>query len=128
MEQLITASILSLGLAVPLALLVALRAGRMISEFTSLNLEGKVQELSITVLKEQIVYQLKLLFTVYKDTTPDVNFPPGIDLGQVAEGLFFREETVLSLNEIHLSLLNHGTQSPHFVQALEFVLSSLGGG
>jgi hypothetical protein len=39
MEILLSDYILSLGLALPLALIVAVRAGRMIGELNSLNLE-----------------------------------------------------------------------------------------
>ena len=128
MEELIADCIKGLGLALPVALIVALRAGRIVSHITALNLQNKVNDLSITVLKEQIVYQLKNLFTLYKDTT-DINFhlPPEINLDQVAADLFFLEGTVQSLNEIHLSLLNQCTESPHFIQVLDVVIS-LGGG
>lgn len=101
-----------------------LRAGRLGTSINALNLEEKIDDLSITVLKEQIEYQLKPLLSIYKDTT-DINFslPPERNLEQVASSIFFQEETVQSLNDIYCSLLNQGTASPYFVQALEFRIS-----
>ena len=41
---------------------------------------------------------------------------------EVAERLFFGDERIQSLNQIYLDLVNQSTQSPHFAQALDYVL------
>lgn len=41
---------------------------------------------------------------------------------KVAERLFFIDESIQWLNQIYLDLVNQGTQSPHFAQALDYVL------
>lgn len=75
-----------MGLALPVAILVAVRAGRMLHQMNSVNMETQITDLAVDVVKEKIVYQLKLLFAVYKDTT-DIHFnpPPGINLDEVAQ-------------------------------------------
>lgn len=91
----------------------------------TVNLETKITDFTVEVIKDQIVYELDIIFRVYRDTNPtDRNFhlPPGVNLQEVAEGLFFLDERVGPLHEIHLDLVSRGTQSDHFVQALQFLL------
>lgn len=88
-------------------------------------MEEKVNDLTINVLKEKRVSQLEILFRVYKDTTPDFHFElPQVQ--EVAERLFFKDERIHYLNELYMDLVNQGTQSIPFSQALELVLSFLG--
>lgn len=122
MDLLVSDHIVSLGLTFSIALLVAFRAGQA-REINSFNLADKVNHLTIDVLKEQIVSQLKILWRVYGDTTPDVNLPTEIHLEEVAQRLFFLNQPIQGLNQIYVDLVNQSTQSPYFVQALEFVLS-----
>lgn len=117
MDILVSDYILSLGLTFTIALIVAFRAGQA-REINSINLEEKVNDLTISALKEKRVSQLEILFRVYKDTTRDVNLPAGVNLQEVAEHLFFSNESIQWLNQIYLDLVNQGTQSPHFAQAL----------
>lgn len=123
MEELIADFIGKMGLAVPLAILLAVRAGQMFHQINSIHMETKVTDLAIDVVKEKIVAQLSILLRVYRETTEDVNLPTGVNLQEVSERLFFRDESIQCLNQIYLDLVNQGTHSPHFAQALEFVLS-----
>lgn len=56
--QLVADFIFQLGLALPVAILLALRAGRMIHQMNSWNMETKITNLAVDVVKEKIVYQL----------------------------------------------------------------------
>ena len=124
MENLVSDYILSLGFTFTIALIVAFRAGQA-REINSINLEERVNDLTISALKEKRVSRLEILFRVYKDTTPDLNFElPQVQ--EVAERLFFKDERIPSLNELYMDLVNQGTQSIPFSQALELVLSFLG--
>jgi len=69
MDQLIADLISRMGLALPVAILVAVRAGQMIHQINSLNIEPKITDLAIDVVKENIVNQLEMLLIVYRDTT-----------------------------------------------------------
>lgn len=91
----------------------------------SMNIETKVTDVTMNVIKEKIVEQLSIIFRVYRDTTPDgnVNLPAEVNLQELSEHLFFRDESFQCLNQIYLDLVNQGTQSPHFAQALALVLS-----
>ena len=125
MDHLITDFISRMGLALPVAILVAVRAGQMLHLMDSMNIETKVTDVTMNVIKEKIVEQLSIIFRVYRDTTPDgnVNLPAEVNLQELSEHLFFRDESFQCLNEIYLDLVNQGTQSPHFAQALALVLS-----
>lgn len=123
MDQLVADLISRMGLALPVAILVAVRAGQMIHQMNSINMEPKITDLAIDVVLENIVKQLEILLRVYKDTTANVNLPTGVNLHDVAERLFFREKrSIPSLNSLYLELVNQGTQSPHFAQVLDYVL------
>jgi len=78
-----------MGLALPVAILVGVSAGRMIHQRNSINMETKLTDLAIDVVKEQIVNQLEILLRVYRDTTEGVNLPTGVNLHEIAESLFF---------------------------------------
>ena len=67
--------------------------------------------------------QLEIMFRVYRDTTESVTLPLGVNLQEVAARCFFHNESIQWLNAIYFDLVNQGTQSPHFAQALELVLS-----
>ncbi|KAF9660787.1 hypothetical protein SADUNF_SadunfMtG0011300 (mitochondrion) [Salix dunnii] len=58
----------------------AVRAGRMIHQMNSQNMETKVTDLTINVVKEKIVDQLSKELRVYRETTEDVNLPTGVNL------------------------------------------------
>ena len=111
-----------LGISFSIALLVALRAGKIAGEINSLNLEEKVDGLARAALQEKIVSQLDILLRVYRDTTESVTLPE-VNLQEVAARCFFHNESIFWLNDIYVDLVNQGTQSPHFAQALGLVLS-----
>lgn len=120
--MLISDYIVSLGLAISIGLVVAFRAGQQAREINALNLEDKVNELTINALKENIVSRLENLLRVYRETTPGLNveLPP---LHDVTERLFFVDERVslLHIHNIYCDLIYQGTQSEYFVQALQFL-------
>lgn len=125
MDQLVADFVSRMGLALPVAILVAVRAGRMIHQMNSQNMETKVTDLTIDVVKEKIVDQLERILRVYRETTEDVNLPTGVNLQEVAERLFFSDASIQCLNQIYVDLVNQGTQSPHFAQALDYVLGGM---
>ena len=91
MDQLVADFVSRMGLALPVAILVAVRAGRMIHQMNSQNMETKVTDLTINVVKEKIVDQLSKELRVYRETTEDVNLPTGVNLQEVSARLFFGE-------------------------------------
>jgi hypothetical protein len=84
-----------------------------------------INELTINALKDKIVSQLERILRVYRDTAVDVNLPTGVNLQEVAERLFFSDASIQCLNQIYVDLVNQGTQSPHFAQALDYVLGGM---
>ena len=56
-----------MGLALPVAILVAVRAGQMIHQMNSQNMETKVTDLMIDIVKEKMVDQLSILLRVYRE-------------------------------------------------------------
>lgn len=121
MDLLVSQYVFSLAFTFSIALLVAFRAGQA-RDVKAMNFEEKVNDLTIATLKEQIVSKIEIFYRVYKDTTGDVNLPTGVNPQEVAERVFFSVDNIHWLNQIYLELVNQGTQSPHFAQALDYVL------
>jgi hypothetical protein len=121
MEQIIMEYIVSLGLSVPIAILVGVRAGRGIHHINAIQMEEQLSIITIDALKEQIIYQLSILLKVYKDTTEGVHLPAGVNLQEVSTHLFFFDEKVNVLNSIHSDLIAHGTESAYFGQLIQFL-------
>ena len=123
MDQLVADFVSRMGLALPVAILVAVRAGRMIHQMNSQNMETKVTDLTIDVVKEKIVDQLSILLRVYRETTEDVNLPTGVNLQEVSARLFFGEARVnlLHIHNKYCDLFSQGTQSEYFVQVIQFL-------
>lgn len=121
MEQLIADCVSRMGLALPVAILVAVRAGRMIHQMNSLNMETRVTDVTKDVVKEKLVDQLSILLRVYRETTEDVNLPTGVNLQEVSARLFFVDERVSLLHNIYCDLISQGTQSEYFLQVLKFL-------
>lgn len=69
MNELVADFVLQMGLALPVAILVAIRAGKMIHTITSMNMETKITHLAVDVVKEKIVEKLDIILSVYRDTT-----------------------------------------------------------
>jgi len=123
MDQLVADFIFKLGLALPVAILLAVSAGRMIHQMNSWNMETKITNLAVDVVKEKIVDQLEIVFTVYKDTTPtgDGNLPTAVNFQEVAERVLWSVDNIHWLNHIYMDLVNHGTQSEYFLQVIQFL-------
>jgi len=123
MDQLVADFIFKLGLALPVAILLAVSAGRMIHQMNSWNMETKITNLAVDVVKEKIVDQLEIVFTVYKDTTPtgDGNLPTAVNFQEVAERVLWSVDNIHWLNQIYMDLVNHGTQSEYFLQVIQFL-------
>lgn len=122
MDQLVADFVSKMGLALPVAILVAVRAGQTIHQKKSLNLETKISNLALDVVKEKIVDHLEILLKVYRDTTVDVNLPTEVNLQEVSERLFFLEERVSLLHNIYSDLISHGTESEYFLQIIQFLV------
>ena len=122
METILFEYIVSLGLSLSIAILVAVRAGRMIHHINAINVETQVTNISKDVLKEQIIYQLEILYKVYRDTTEGVHLPAGVNLQEVSTHLFFVDERVSLLNSIYYDLIAKGTGSECFGQVIQFLL------
>jgi len=123
LDQLIADFILKMGLALPVAILVAVSAGQMIPTLNSLNMETTVTKVAVDVVKEKVVYQLYIIYKVYRDTTPtgDGNLPAAVNFQAVAERVLFSIDNIHRLNNIYMDLVNHGTQSEYFLQVLQFL-------
>lgn len=121
MDQLIADFVSRMGLALPVAILVAVRAGLMLHQMNSLDMETKGTGVTIDVVKEKVVNQLEILLRVYRDTTGDVHFPTEVNLQEVSARLFFVDERVSLLHNIYCDLISQGTQSEYFLQVIQFL-------
>lgn len=121
MDELISEVILKLSLTFPLAILVGIGAGKTIQTINSLNMETRINEIAIDVLKGQIVEKLEILLRVYSDTNLDVNLPATVDLQGVCERVIFSVDSMNWLNYIYISMVDHGTESEPFIQVLHFL-------
>lgn len=121
MDQLVADFVSRMGLALPVVILVAVRAGQMIHQMNSLNMETKVTDVTRDVIKDKIVDQLSILLRVYRETTEDVNLPTGVNLQEVSTRLFFVDERVSLLHNIYCDLISQGTQSEYFLQVIQFL-------
>ena len=109
------------GLALPVAILVAVRVGQIIHQINSINMETEITNLAIDVLKEKIVQKLQIFYRVYKDTTPtgEFSFPTAVNFQEVAERALFSVDNIHWLNQIYLDLITNGTGSTYFVHILD---------
>lgn len=121
MDQLVADFVSRMGLALPVVILVAVRAGQMIHQMDSLNMETKVTDVTISVIKEKIVDQLSILLRVYRESTEDVNLPTGVNLQEVSARLFFVDDRVSLLHNLYCDLISQGTQSEYFLQVIQFL-------
>lgn len=120
----ITQYILSMGLALPLAILVAFRAGRL-RGFNPGNMEERLGDLAFDSVKEQICNKLIALFNLFMNMPngQDLRFPGRLTIQQVASHIHDDVEDLTVLQNVYFDLIHHGVQSPYFMQALEYVLS-----
>ena len=122
LEQLISDFILRIGLALPFEILVAVRAGK-IPALNSLTMDEKITDLTLDVIKEQIVDRLFILYEVYRDTTPtgDGDLPEAVNFHDVSERVLFSVDNIHWLNHIYIDLVDHGSLSEYFVQVIQFL-------
>ena len=119
-DLLVSEYIASLGLTLSIALLVAFRAGQA-RNINSINMEDKLNQLTIDALKDKIVSQVEMLVRVYRETTPGLDFelPP---IQPIAQQILFTEESIPYLNSLYTSLIENGTQAESFLQVLQFLV------
>ena len=122
MEDFIRDYIVSMGLVLPLAILVAFRAGRLRGLNTD-NMEERLGDLAFDSVKEKICNKLEALFHLYGNSAQDFRLPRGLTIQQVAAHIHLDVEDLAFLQNIYLDLENHGVQSPRFIQALEYGLN-----
>lgn len=120
MDLLVSEYIASLGLTLSIALLVAFRAGQA-RNTNSINMEEKLNQLTIDALKEKILSKVEMLVRVYRETTPglDLELPP---IQPIAQQILFTEESIPYLNSLYTSLIENGTQGESFLQVLQFLV------
>lgn len=125
MEHFVLNYICSMGLVLPLAILVAFRAGRLRGLNTD-NMEERLGDLAFDSVKEQICNKLEALFHIYgnMNSAQDFLLPRRLTIQQVAAHIHLDVEDLAVLQSIYLDLVNHGVQSPRFIQALEYVINS----
>lgn len=87
MEELILDFIVKMSLSLPIAVLVGVRAGRMLDQLHLHDMEEKISNLALEVLKEKIFNHLEILYQVYLETPP--NIPTGVNFQAVSEYFFF---------------------------------------
>ena len=123
MDQLVADFVFKMGLALPVAILVAVSAGKIIHSITSLNLDSKITKVAVDVLKETIVNKLEIVYQVYRDTTPtgDGHLPAAVNFQEVAERVLFSVDNIHWLNNVYMDMVNHGTRSESFLQVLQFL-------
>lgn len=121
LDQLVADFILKMGLALPLAILVAVSAGRI--PLNSINMEKNITEVALEVIKKQIVDRLFIIYKVYRDTTPtgDSDLPAAVNFHEVSERVLFSVDNIHWLNHIYIDLVDHGSRSEYFVQVLQFL-------
>ena len=124
LSYLISQYILSMGLALPLAILVAFRAGRL-RGLTADNMEERLGDLAFDSVKEQINNKLTALFNQYMNMPNgiDYRFPGRLNIQQVAAHIHNDMEDLEVLQNLYFDLINHGVESAYFMQALNYVLS-----
>lgn len=123
LDQLVADFVLKMGLALPVAILVAVSAGKMIPTLKSLNFETQINKVALDVVKDKIVDQLAIVYPVYRDTTPtgDGHLPAAVNFQEVAERVLFSVDNIHWLNNLYMDIVNHGTQSEYFIQVLKFL-------
>ncbi|KAI5649643.1 hypothetical protein M9H77_35648 [Catharanthus roseus] len=66
-----------MSLSLPIAVLVGVRAGRMLDQLHLHDMEEKISNLALEVLKEKIFNHLEILYQVYLETPQ--NIPTGVN-------------------------------------------------
>ncbi|KAI5664262.1 hypothetical protein M9H77_23585 [Catharanthus roseus] len=66
-----------MSLSLPIAVLVGVRTGRMLNQLHLHDMEEKISNLALEVLKEKIFNHLQILYQVYSETPQ--NIPTGVN-------------------------------------------------
>jgi hypothetical protein len=115
-----------MGLALPLALLVAFRAGRL-RGLNDGNMEERLSDLAFDTVKERICTQLSNLFeTDFHNYGQHFHLPHGLTIQQVAAHIHFDNDNLELLQDVYMNLVNQGMQSHDFIDALQYVLTFSG--
>lgn len=121
MDYLISNYILTMGLALPLAILVAFRARGLTTE----NMEERLGDLAFDSVKEMLSTKLQALFNQYMNMPcgQDLRFPGRLTIQEIAAHIHQDVEDLGLIQTIYSNLMDQGIQSPYFAQALEYVMS-----
>ena len=121
MEQLLLDFISQMGLALPIVILVSIRAGRMLNEIRISEMETTITNLSLEIVKEEIVNRLDILWRVFRDFNGRHDLPEKVNLQEACDRLFF-SSGMQDLNNIYLDLISQGAESEFFVQVFKFIV------
>ena len=118
---------MSLGLTLPLAVLVAFRAGKM-WWLTESNYHEKVEALALKTLRGEIQGKLQDAFDLYLKipTGQHYKLPGGSSMDPIAWHLHSHLLDLHSLQAVYQDLAYNGISSPSFHQALTFAESIFG--
>ena len=122
MEQLISDYILSMGLVLPLAILVAFRAGRL-RGLNAENMEERLGDLAFDSVKEQISNKLEVLLQ-----SQGVQLPPRTTIQDITAHLHGDIEDLGFLQTIYNSLVEQAVQSPYYMEAVGYIAQLISGG
>ena len=118
MENHIINFILGMNLSLPLAILVAFRAGHF-RGLSEQNMEERLGDLAFDSLKEQICEKMEALFIHWNGA--NLPLPGRLTIQQVAAHIHNDVEDMGVLQQIYFYLVNQGMDSEYFLQALEYV-------
>jgi len=77
--------------------------------------------LVLDTLKDHISFRLETLFQQFYGE--QYVLPEGLNIEDVGEHIYGEINDLATLQQILVDLLSQGVQSPHFVNALEFVVN-----
>ena len=115
--------ITSMGLSIGLAVYIAFRAGRRVRGLTPDNFEEKLSDFAFDSIKELICNILQDLLQ-----SQDVHLPAGTSIQEVAAHLHGDIEELNILQNIYHSLIEHGVNSPYYIEAVAYIAQLIAGG
>jgi hypothetical protein len=122
-DWLICACIMGMGLGYQLAIYIAFRAGRRIRGLTPENIEEKLYDFAFDTLKELICSRLEELLGLQ-----GIELPAQLSIQDVAAHLHNDVEVIETLQNLYLSLTQLGLESPHFLEAVNYIQLFIAGG
>ena len=114
---------LSVGLSTMMGLFLAFRAGRRLRGLTQDNYEEKVYDFVFDSLRDLISTRLGDLLE-----SQGVSLPPDFTICEVAAHVHSDAENAPFLEDIYNSLMEHAINSPHYINAVTYILQLGGGG